>query len=85
MAAIPADIILCREQKNPSPALQRTSAKSRVTTSIYPILAISDLFEYPNAAQAALYSITVTGEARPRLPVAFRGEADGVYSHAAAY
>ena len=50
MAAIPADIILCREQKSPSPALQRTSAKSRVTTSIYPILAISDLFEYPNAA-----------------------------------
>ena len=65
MAAIPADKTW--EQKSPSPDLQRTSAKSRVTTSIYPILAISDLFEYPNAAQAALYSITVTGEARPRL------------------
>ena len=42
-------------------------------------------FRVPNADTAALYSITVTGEARPRLPVAFRGEADGVYSHAAAY
>ena len=45
MAAIPADKTW--EQKSPSPDLQRTSAKSRVTTSIYPVLTIPDLFEYP--------------------------------------
>jgi len=51
LAAIPADKTW--EQKSPSPDLQRTSAKSRVTTSIYPVLTIPDLFEYPNAAAAA--------------------------------
>ena len=49
MAAIPADKTW--EQKSPSPDLQRTSAKSRVTTSIYPILTISDLFEYSMRTQ----------------------------------
>ena len=83
MAAMPADISLSgtkkpvpclAEDERQIPCYHLNSSGSRDTGP----------FRVPQCGIAALYSITVTGEARPRLPVSFRGEADSVYSQAAA-
>ena len=55
--------------------MQRTSAKSRVTTSIYRSLTTHGLFGYARVRE--IYPISVTGETRPVLPAnaRFRGAA----------